>query len=394
MTKASLTKTPFPETVPSLHASRMPSVTIDRAALATNWRTLAALQPDARTGAAVKADGYGLGASGVVTTLYDAGCRDFFVAWAQEGVAVREALRRIGDIASNARIFVLQGLEPGSVSLHLDHHLVPVLSTPEELANWRKGLAKQARSAPAALQFESGMNRLGLDHGDAVAASNLYRSGALDLILIMSHLASADEPGDQTREQLARFLSLAALFPGVERSLANSAGAFRGEAFGFDLTRPGVALYGGEAGETSHGVLKPVATLTAAVLQVRTAKAGEAAGYGAAAHLTRPTRIATIGLGYADGYLRAASGAGVGMREIRPGANAFIAGRIVPVLGRVSMDLTLLDITDLPDDAVKPGDRAEFFGPNISIDAVAAAAGTIAYELLTGLGARVRRHWL
>ena len=248
-------------------ASRMPSVSIDREALAANWRTLAARQPGARAGAAVKADGYGLGANGVAATLYDAGCRDFFVAWALEGAAVRDALLRAGDATRRARIFVLQGMEPESISLHLDHDLIPVLSTPDDIAIWREGLSKRGRSALAALQFESGMNRLGLDHHDALAASQLCRVGELDLCLVMSHLASADEPGRQSDEQLGRFLSLAALFPDVPRSLANSAGIFRGAEFGFDLTRPGIALYGGDAGEASRGAMKPVATLTAAVLQ-------------------------------------------------------------------------------------------------------------------------------
>ena len=379
-------------------SSRMPGVTIDREALAANWKTLAARQPGARTGAAVKANGYGLGASGVARTLYDAGCRDFFVAWAEEGAAVRDALQRHAlkredQKPERARIFVLQGLEPASVALHLEHGLTPVLSTFDDIVIWREGLLKAGKNMPAALQVESGMNRLGMDRNEAIEAASLFHAGDLELSLVMSHLASADEPGSQSAEQHGRFLSLAALFPGVPRSLANSAGVFRGREFGFDLTRPGIALYGGEAGEASRGALKPVATLTAAVLQVRMSETGEAAGYGAAAKLTRPTRIATIGLGYADGYPRAASGAGVDTRQVRPGANAFITGHTVPVLGRISMDLTLLDITDLPENAVKPGDRAEFFGPNIAINDVALAAGTIAYELLTGLGPRVARDW-
>ena len=410
----------------SAMASRMPSVTIDREALAANWTTLAAFQPHARTGAAVKANGYGLGAAGVAQTLYSAGCRDFFVAWAEEGVAVRDALRRqhrdahearpseavaiVGNrsegmpevarqvttdtaTASQARIFVLQGLEPSSVDLHLKHALIPVLSTPHDIAVWREGLSRKGRRAVAALQVETGMNRLGLDHREAEAAARLAATRDLDICLVMSHLASADEAGPQSAKQRARFLALSTLFPATPRSLANSAGVLRGEDYGFDLTRPGIALYGGEAGKASKGLLKPVATLTAAILQLRWAEPGEAAGYGGAAVLTRRTRIATVGLGYADGYLRAASGAGVDMRKMISGAKAFLADRQVSILGRVSMDLTLLDATDLPEDAVSPGDRAEFFGANVPIDAVATAAGTIAYELLTGLGPRVTRYW-
>ncbi|MEX6505049.1 alanine racemase [Jiella sp. M17.18] len=398
---------------------RLPRVEIDRAALQANWRMLAARDPAARTGAAVKANGYGLGTAEVSVALHEAGCRDFFVAWAAEGAALREALDAAGlgtggeqggmargmpatrhagvlpapALDDQARIFVLQGLEPGAVQLHLSHRLIPILSTPDDLAVWRAGLQQAGRRAPAALQVETGMNRLGLDRADAEAAANLARSGALDLCLVMSHLASGDEESGQSADQLARFQEIAALFPGVPRSIANSAGCFLGPDYAFDLTRPGIALYGGSCGPASTGTVRPVATLTAAVLQVRTARAGEAAGYGAAARLSRDTRIATVGLGYADGYPRAASGAGVPLRAERPGAEAFLAGQRVPVLGRISMDMTLLDVTDVPQDAVRPGMRAEFFGPNVALDDVADAAGTIAYELLTGLGRRVERLW-
>ncbi|MCW4114144.1 alanine racemase [Aurantimonas sp. MSK8Z-1] len=379
-----------------VRSDRQSVVTIDRGALEANWRALAALQPQARTGAAVKADGYGLGAAEVARSLAAAGCRDFFTAWASEGAAVREALASAHEgshARSGIRIFVLQGLDAPAVPTLLEFGLTPVLSTPEDVAVWREGLREAGTRAPAALQVESGMNRLGLDRRDAEAAAELVTDGSLELSLVMSHLASADELTSQSEAQRRRFLELAALFPDVPRSLANSAGAFRGADYGFDLTRPGIALYGGHAGPASDGRLRPVATLTATVLQVRTANAGEAAGYGAAAPLDRDTRIATIGIGYADGYPRAASGAGVPMRESRPGAMAFVAGRHVPVLGRVSMDLTLIDVTDLPPGAVTPGDSVELFGANVPVDAVAANAGTIAYELLTGLGPRVRRQW-
>ncbi|MAU98987.1 MAG: alanine racemase [Fulvimarina sp.] len=366
--------------------SRMPRVEIDTEALKANWRTLDALSGKARTGGAVKADGYGLGATRVAQALHDAGCRDFFVAWAEEGVSLRAGLDEAGH---DARIYVLQGVFLADVPACLEARLIPVLSNLADIAAWCEGLERVSVRAPAALQFETGMNRLGLDAAELPVVKAAIAGGALDVCLIMSHLASADETGDQTEAQRRQFLSICEHFPGVERSLANSAGSFLG--LGFDLPRPGIALYGGRAGAPSDGKLKPVATLTAAILQVRTAKAGEAAGYGAAAKLARDTRIATVGLGYADGYPRAASGAGVPLRQTRPGAMAFVAGHLVPVLGRVSMDLTLLDVTDVPADLVEPGTRAEFFGPNVSIDAVADAAGTIAYELLTGLGRRVER---
>jgi len=368
--------------------SRMPRVTIDIEALKANWRTLDALNGKGRTGAAVKADGYGLGATRVARALFKAGCRDFFVAWMEEGVSLRQGLDEAG--YGEARIYVLQGMELAAVPACLDARLIPVLSSLADIAAWGEGLERADCRAPAVLQLETGMNRLGLDAEDLpiVAAA---MEGSLDVCLVMSHLASADEETTQSERQHAQFLRLAAEFPNVDRSLANSAGCFLGPDYAFDLTRPGIALYGGRAGAASEGKLKPVATLTAAVLQVRTAKAGETAGYGGAARLSRDTRIATVGLGYADGYLRADSGAGVPLRDKSPGAEACIAGHRVPVLGRVSMDLTLLDVTDMPEDLVEPGTRAEFFGPNIAIDDVAAAAGTISYELLTALGRRVDR---
>ena len=375
---------------PLTASSRMPMLEIDRAALQSNWRTLAARQPGARTGAAVKADGYGLGAGPVALALHEAGCRDFFVAWASEGAVVREALSQAG---LQARIFVLQGLEPATVRLHLQHDLTPVLSTPDDIAAWREESAKTGARAPAALQIETGMNRLGLGETDIREAAALAASGDLPLCLVMSHLASADEETGQSAEQLQRFLALSALFPGVPRSLANTAGVFLGIDYGFDLTRPGIGLYGGRAGPQSAGALQPVARLTAAILQLRTVPAGESVGYGASVRLARDTRIATVGIGYADGLPRAASGAGVALRPSIPAANALLAGRTVPLLGRISMDMTLLDVSALPEHTVRPGDRVEFFGPGIAIDDVAAAAGTIAYEILTGMGPRVARRW-
>lgn len=372
--------------IPSPRSERLPSVHLDRSALADNWRRLAAMAPASRTGAAVKADGYGLGAAEVSRVLYAAGCRDFFVAWADEGAELRETLQE-GD----ARIVVLQGLERLSADLCIARGLVPVLSTPQDIAVWRETTGSLG-PRPAFLQVETGMNRLGLGETDARAAAVLVAAGALRIDCVMSHLASADETSEQSAEQLAVFDRLCGFFPGVPRSLANSAGIRLDPAFHFDLLRPGIALYGG-GDPRGLGGSKPVATLTAAVLQVRTAARGEAAGYGAAVRLTRDTHIATVGLGYADGFLRSASGAGVHAEAGRPAPMAYLKGRLVPILGRVSMDMTLLDVTDVESE-IAPGERAEFFGPNLAIDRVAASAGTIAYELLTGMGARVTRMWV
>ncbi|KTR06126.1 alanine racemase [Aureimonas ureilytica] len=366
-------------------SGRAPFVTIDGWALKANWRHMANLAPGARTGAAVKANGYGLGAPLVAKALFAAGCREFFVAWASEGLEIRQALAN-----TNCRVFVLQGMDREAAELCRAHRLIPVLSSREDVRIFAESAAGTL-PAPAALQFETGMNRLGLAEADARDALTIARLGGFDVALVMSHLASADDPAsEQNEQQRLSFQHLAALFPQVARSLANSGGVFLGAPYHFDLTRPGIALYGGEAHLDPMGALRPVATLYARVLQVHTATGGEAAGYGATARLDRATRIATVGIGYADGYPRTASGV-TSLRSAQPAPEMAIAGHRAPVLGRISMDMTLLDVTNLPDDAVQPGDVAEVFGPNIPIDEVAARCGTISYELLTALGSRVQR---
>lgn len=368
----------------------MPRVDLDRAALADNWRLLAGLAPGARTGAAVKADGYGLGAEEVSRVLYKAGCRDFFVAWASEGAALRRTLTEL-----DARIVVLQGLDRHGAALCREAGLVPVLSTLSDIALWLDAGGVD-QPLPAFLQLETGMNRLGLGSVDAAAAAALVKSRRLKIDCVMSHLASADETSDQSAKQRSAFNRLAALFPGIPRSLANSAAIRLGSDFHYELTRPGIALYGG-GDPGGHVGLKPVATLSAAVLQVRLVAHGETAGYGGAAKLGRNTLIATVGLGYADGLPRTASNGtasgGTTFVDGRQQPSAAIGGQLVPILGRISMDMTLLDVTDFSG-RIEPGDRAEFFGSNLLIDRAAASAGTIAYEMLTGIGPRVERVWI
>lgn len=381
-----------PEETPPILApaptGRLPVAVIDSFALKANWRSMAMQAGRARTGAAVKADGYGLGATMVAKTLFAAGCRDFFVAWAEEGVEIRAALA-----GKNCRIFVLQGLDDHAAALCRLHLLIPVLSTADDIAVWRT-TARSGLPGVAALQFDTGMNRLGLNADEARTAARLAHDGSLDLALVMSHLASADTPeSGQNAEQLGRFRQMCALFPHVAQSFANSGGILLGADYHFDLTRPGISLYGGAVSLAPAGTIRPVASLYGHVMQLHTAAAGEAAGYGGAARLTRETRIATVGLGYADGYPRSAGGLGGNRHSDRP-AEVVIAGQRCPILGRVSMDSTLVDVTDLADDDVRPGTAVEFFGPNMPIDEVASLCGTIAYELLTSLGPRVIRRWL
>ena len=357
-------------------------LTIDLGALAANYTKLAALSAPAETASVVKADAYGLGIARAVPALARAGCSTFFVAYPAEGLAVRAA-------APEARIFVLSGpMSDKAATTFADSQLIPVLNSVEDIALWRR-----VSRGPAALHVDTGMNRLGVSEDKAAqfAAENTG-DVAIPLVLIMSHLACADEPGHQlNRQQLDTFQRVAALFKGIDSSLANSAGIMLGGDYRCALTRAGIALYGGRAANTVDNPMRPVVTAEARVLQVRRVPAGETVGYGASARLERDSTLAIAATGYADGYHRAASGAGVPLRKaVAQGACGFAAGKRVPIVGRVSMDLTAFDVTDCGD-AVAPGDWVELFGANIALDDVAEAAGTIGYELLTGLGRRYER---
>lgn len=363
-------------------------LTVDLAALAENYRTLAALGAPAETAAVVKADAYGLGADEIVPALLAAGCRRFFVALPHEGIAVRR-------VAADAEIFVFSGpLSAETGPAFREHRLVPVLNSLRDIAIWEAEGWDGGAQLPAALHVDTGMNRLGLDCAEAArfAEDNLL-TGAVRLGLVMSHLACADEPGHPlNRAQLEAFQKLAALFPGIESSLANSAGILLQGGFLRDVTRPGIALYGGAPAPAGPNPMRTVVTAEARVLQVRNARAGDTVGYGASARLQRDALIAIAAAGYADGLHRAASGSGVPLRQVEPAGGAgFAAGRRVPMVGRISMDLTAFDVTGLGEDAVGPGDLIELFGPNIPLEDAARAAGTIPYEVLTGIGRRFHR---
>ena len=341
---------------------------VDLAAIVSNWRDLGT-RHGAPVAGVVKADAYGLGAAPVARALAEAGCRHFFVAQLAEGMALRQAL------GAGPMIAVLGGFPPGADA---DAALTPVLNGPTDIAAW------QAAGAPAAgtiLHLDTGMERLGLSPAERAALP----PGALDglgLRYVMTHLACADDPEHElNRLQPARFAEAAAAFPGIPRSLANSAGIFHGAAMASDLGRPGCALYGINPTPGHPNPMRQVLRLTVPVLQVRQVPAGTPVGYGATWVAKRDSRIATIAAGYADGYLRALSSRGIGI----------VAGRPVPLVGRVSMDLITLDVTDVPD--LRPGDRVEMIGPAQTPDEVAALAGTIGYEVMTSLGARYRRQY-
>ncbi|UDF30172.1 UNVERIFIED_ORG: alanine racemase [Roseateles sp. XES5] len=362
-------------------------LTIDLSALADNWRAMARRSGAARTAAVLKADAYGIGLEPAARTLHHAGARDFFVATPAEGAALRAVL-------PDVRIYVLSGMWAGSERLFFEFDLVPVIVSEEQLVVFMAAIAESG-DLPCVLHVDTGMNRLGLRVEDALAlASDAARPASFSPIMLLSHLACADDPGHAlNRQQLQRFRSVVAAFDDIDATLANSAGIFLGEDYHFTLTRPGIALYGGAAVNDVPNPMKPVVTAEARILQVREARAGETVSYGASP-LARDSRIAVAAIGYADGYMRSLSGAGVPLRKAGiEGASGVLHGRAVPLVGRVTMDLTHFDVTDLSPGSVRAGDFIELFGRAMPIEDVARAGGTIDYELLTGLGRRYERRY-
>jgi alanine racemase len=291
---------------------------------------------------------------------------------------------------------VLSGLWDGMEDIFFDNDLVPVIASEEQLAFWMRAVADHG-DHPCALHVDTGFNRLGLSMEDALyLASDVSRPASFSPVLILSHLACADDPASpMNQKQLEAFRTVSSAFDGIEASLSASAGTFLGHDYHFDLTRPGIALYGGEAVNSVANPMQPVVTAEARIVQIRNAKAGETVSYGASCTLNRDSRLAIASVGYADGYLRNLSGHGVALRNTGlSGAHGFIAGHKVPVVGRITMDMTIFDVTDVPEKALTTGDYIELFGPNMPINDVARAAGTIGYEMLTGLGLRYERHYL
>ncbi|MDP9808661.1 alanine racemase [Rhizobium tibeticum] len=364
-------------------------LTVDLTALTENWKDMARRSAKARAAAVVKADAYGTGIEDSGEALYMAGARDFFVATVDEGVTLRPYV-------PDARIFVLSGIWPGTERRLFENDLVPVISSEEQLAFWMAVLAEYG-DYPCALNVDTGFNRLGLSMDEAIAlADDVSRPASFAPVLVMSHLACSDDrSSEMNRQQLESFRQVSAAYEGIDSSLAASAGIFLGSDYHFDLTRPGIALYGGEAVNDMVNPMRPVVSAEARIIQVRTVKEGESVGYGRATRLTRDSRLAIVSAGYADGYLRSQSSAGVPLRQTVPqGGQGFVAGRKVPVAGRITMDLTIFDVTDLPENAVRAGDYVELFGKNVLVDDVARSAGTIGYEILTSIGLRHERRYL
>jgi alanine racemase len=358
-------------------------LTIDLYALAANYRLLRDRAAPAECAAAVKANGYGLGAEKVVLALAEAGCRTFFVATVDEGIAIRRALaHRFDAVITDAVIYVLNGPE-GAETVLVEHALRPVLNSLGNIAAWADCARRCGVSLAAALHVDTGMARLGLpgDELDRLVAEPERLEG-LRVTCLMSHLACADSPDHElNRRQLDAFRSARERLPAVPASLANSSGIFLGADYHADLVRPGAALYGVAPFRGRPNPMAQVVRLEARILQVRKIDTDCTVGYGATHCAERPERIATVAAGYADGYLRSLSNRGSG----------FIAGRRVPLVGRVSMDLITFDVSDVPQEHAFPGAMVELIGPHYPVDAVAADAGTIGYEILTALGPRYRR---
>ena len=358
-------------------------LTIDLGALVANWQELSRRTAPARCGAVVKADAYGLGATAVVRALVQAGCREFFVALVDEGIRLRQSL---GDAwPDEARLHVLHGALPGAEADCLAHGLVPVLNSADQIARWQALARREGRVLPAALQVDTGMARLGLPPGSLERLADTGDGLAgIATTLVMSHLVSAEAPDDPvSRRQLALFKPLRARFPGALGCLANSSGIFLGREFHFDLARPGAALYGVAPVSGQPNPMRPVVRVQARLIQCREIAAGEAVGYNHTWRARRRTRLATVSVGYADGYLRSASS----RSRLR------FHGLAVPLVGRVSMDTVTVDVTDVDAALLCPGALFDVVDEVQDIDALAREAQTNAYEILTSLGARYRRQY-
>jgi alanine racemase len=355
-----------------------PSLDIDLAAIIANYQRIATASRAPEIAAVVKCDAYGAGAAAVALALHEhTPCRAFYVAYPEEGVALRAILG-----GRSASIFVFNGPSANDMALWATAGLTPVINSLDQARLWRASHG----DAPVALHIDSGLNRLGLPQSDIDALP------MLSITHVISHLACASEPPHaMNADQRARFLAAAARFPSARRSLAASAGALIDPAFAFDQIRIGIGLYGASPFDEGGGGLEQATRLSAPVIQVKSISRGDAVGYGATFIADRPMTVATVSLGYGDGYPRAASGKGA----------AILRGAVARILGRVSMDLIVIDATAT---GAEIGDFAEFYGPRLPIEQAAAAAGMAPYELLTaigglarpapGVGARVRRRYL
>jgi alanine racemase len=357
---------------------------IDLDALASNWRTLRDHAGGAETAAVVKADAYGTGIEKAVPALARAGCRTFFVAHLSEAVRARAA-------APDATVYVLNGLFSGTCPTHAEFDLRPVLGSFEEIEEWAGFCRAQGRKLKAAIHVDTGMNRLGLTVPQGLMLKDLASLKDFETALLMSHFVSAEESDNPLNtRQIEAFQAVKATLPGIPASLANSSGIFLKEKPHFDLARPGYALYGGNPTPDRDNPMRPVIGLEGRIVQLRWVEADGTVGYNGRWLALDKRRIATVSVGYADGYPRSASARGRSGDELLAGT-AIVAGQPCSFAGNVSMDLIALDVTDVPEAEVKRGDTVTLIGGELTVDEVGRRAGTIGYEILTGLGSRYAR---
>ena len=355
-------------------------LTIDLAAIEANWRALGRRAMPAECAAVVKADGYGLGLEPVAKRLAKAGCKSFFVADLGEARRLRAAL-------PDQAIYVLDGLLPNTAAAFAEINARPVIGSLVELAEWDAFCSAQKWTGGAALHVDTGMNRLGISANDAAALAPRIRAENHGITLLMSHLACADQPDNSlNQKQMALFREVRLLYRGIPSSIAASSGIFLGNPAHCDMVRPGAALYGVNPTPGKANPMQPVVELKAHVLTVRNVGKGETVGYGGVWTARHASRLAILAAGYADGYLRSASAT-----DEAPGTDVMVAGKRCPVVGRVSMDLMAVDITGLPDKAMRRGDLVALIGDDVTLDDVGNKAGTIGYEILTSLGRRYHR---
>src|SRR5580698_8169204 len=355
-------------------------LTVDLDAIIANWRKLEKTAVPAECAAVIKADAYGCGVEPVARALSGAGCKTFFVATLEEARTARAAL-------PTAAIYVLDGFFQNCGDAYAQIDARPVIGDLYELAEWDVFCRRSGWRGGAAIHIDTGMNRLGLTLTEAQGIVPRIAAGDHGITLVMSHLACAENLHHPLNaKQLASFREIASLYSGVPASLSNSSGVFLGAQFQFDVVRPGAALYGVNPTPEADNPMQPVVDLKARIAQIRNLERGETVGYGATWTTRRPTRLAIISAGYADGYFRA-GGSNDGTR----GAEVVVAGKRCPIAGRVSMDLIAIDVTDLPNNAARRGHMVTLIGEGITVDELAHHFGTIGYEVLTSLGPRYQR---
>jgi alanine racemase len=355
-------------------------LTVDLDAIVANWRKLEKTAVPAECAAVVKADAYGCGVEPVARALAGAGCKTFFVATLDEARAARAAV-------PSAAIYVLDGFFQNCGDAFAKIDAKPVIGDLYELAEWDVFCRRSGWAGGAAIHIDTGMNRLGLTITEAQSIIPRITAGDHGITLVMSHLACAESLNHPLNaRQLAAFREIASLFSGVPASLSNSSGVFLGAQFQFDLVRPGAALYGINPTPEADNPMQPVVDLKARIVQIRHVEKGESVGYGGTWTARRPTRLAIVSAGYADGYFRAGSS-----NDGTRGAEVMVAGKRCPIAGRISMDLIAVDVTDLEKNAARRGHMVTLLGEGITVDELAHHFGTIGYEVLTSLGPRYAR---